>query len=233
MAQRNGMPLAQATAEEIIEIIRESHLKPGDRLDNEYELAKKLEVGRSTVREAVKILESRNILTIRRGAGTFVSQKEGVSTDPLGISLMGKDEEVALELLEVRMILEPESAALAAVHASKEDIMKIRRQNRKVVAMIRQGLNHAEEDAKFHQLIAESTGNRIIAKLIPIIQHSVSLAIEMTNHRLTETTITFHTQIIDAIERGDERGARSAMVAHMSENRLYIIKEIERKQRFE
>ena len=60
------------------------------------------------MREAVKSLETRNILTIKRGAGTFISQNEGVAVDPLGISLMGKDEEMALELLDVRMILEPE-----------------------------------------------------------------------------------------------------------------------------
>lgn len=72
-------------------------------------------MGRSTVREAIKSLETRNILTIRRGAGTYLSSREGVAEDPLGIALMGKDEEIALELLEVRMILEPESAAMAAV----------------------------------------------------------------------------------------------------------------------
>ena len=164
MKQKNGMPLAQAAAEDIIEMIRTNHMKPGDRLENEYELAKKLNVGRSTVREAVKSLETRNILTIKRGAGTFISQNEGVAVDPLGISLMGKDEEMALELLDVRMILEPESAALAAIHADKNEIAEISRQNRKVIGMIRQGLNHHEEDARFHQLIAEATKNRIIAK---------------------------------------------------------------------
>lgn len=233
MKQRNGMPLAQATAEDIIEMIRAEHMKPGDRLENEYELAKKLNVGRSTVREAVKSLETRNILTIRRGAGTFVSQNEGVAVDPLGISLMRKDEELALELLDVRMILEPESAALAAAHASKEDIQRINRQNRNVAKMIKQGLNHWEEDAKFHQLIAVATGNRIIAKLVPIIQQSVGLTIEMTSQRLSDTTISFHEQIVEAIERGDANGARSAMTAHMSENRIYIIKEIERKKRYD
>lgn len=227
------MPLAQATAEDIIEMIRAEHMKPGDRLENEYELAKKLNVGRSTVREAVKSLETRNILTIRRGAGTFVSQNEGVAVDPLGISLMRKDEELALELLDVRMILEPESAALAAAHASKEDIQRINRQNRNVAKMIKQGLNHWEEDAKFHQLIAVATGNRIIAKLVPIIQQSVGLTIEMTSQRLSDTTISFHEQIVEAIERGDANGARSAMTAHMSENRIYIIKEIERKKRYD
>ena len=227
MKQKNGMPLAQAAAEDIIEMIRTNHMKPGDRLENEYELAKKLNVGRSTVREAVKSLETRNILTIKRGAGTFISQNEGVAVDPLGISLMGKDEEMALELLDVRMILEPESAALAAIHA------EISRQNRKVIGMIRQGLNHHEEDARFHQLIAEATKNRIIAKLVPIIQQSVGLTVEMTSKRLTETTVSFHEQIVEAITRGDANGARSAMIAHISENRIYIIKEIERKRRFE
>ena len=201
MTHKDQTPLAQIAAEKIIEMIREEKLQPGDRLQNEYDLAKRLEVGRSTVREAIKSLETRNILTIRRGAGTYLSSREGVAEDPLGIALMGKDEEIALELLEVRMILEPESAAMAAVHASKEEKAAIRRQNRRVTAMIEQGLNHTEEDSKFHQLIAKATGNRIIAKLIPIIYRSVSLTIEMTNRRLSETTILFHEQIVDAMER--------------------------------
>ena len=224
MKQKNGMPLAQAASEDIIEMIRSNHMKPGDRLENEYELAKKLNVGRSTVREAVKSLETRNILTIKRGAGTFISKNEGVAVDPLGISLMGKDEEMALELLDVRMLLEPESAALAAIHANKNEVAEISRQNRKVIGMIRKGL---------HQLIAEATRNRIIAKLVPIIQQSVGLTVEMTSKRLSETTVSFHEQIVEAITRGDASGARSAMIAHISENRIYIIKEIERKRRFE
>lgn len=234
MTHKDQTPLAQIAAEKIIEMIREEKLQPGDRLQNEYDLAKRLEVGRSTVREAIKSLETRNILTIRRGAGTYLSSREGVAEDPLGIALMGKDEEIALELLEVRMILEPESAAMAAVHASKEEKAAIRRQNRRVTAMIEQGLNHTEEDSKFHQLIAKATGNRIIAKLIPIIYRSVSLTIEMTNlpgcretnHRSTNRLWT----PLSAGTRG-EREAR--WWRHMSENRLYIIKEIERKNRFQ
>lgn len=233
MNRTEKTPLAKTVAEKIIDIIRDEKMQPGDRLENEYELAKRLQVGRSTVREAVKSLESRNVLTIRRGAGTFISENVGVVKDPLGITLMGKDEKIALELLDVRMILEPESAALAALHASEEETREIRRQNKRVAAMIQHRMNHTEEDAKFHQLIAEATGNRIIAKLIPIIYRSVGLTVEMTNQRLTETTLMFHNQIVEAIERRDERGARSAMMAHVSENRLYIIKEIERRERFQ
>ena len=66
MTHKDQTPLAQIAAEKIIEMIREEKLQPGDRLQNEYDLAKRLEVGRSTVREAIKSLETRNILTIRR-----------------------------------------------------------------------------------------------------------------------------------------------------------------------
>ena len=85
MTHKDQTPLAQIAAEKIIEMIREEKLQPGDRLQNEYDLAKRLEVGRSTVREAIKSLETRNILTIRRGAGTYLSSREGVG----GGSILG------------------------------------------------------------------------------------------------------------------------------------------------
>ena len=65
--------------------------KAGDKLPNEYKLADKLNAGRSTIREAIKALVSRNILEIRRGAGTFISQKGGIADDPLGLTFV-KDE---------------------------------------------------------------------------------------------------------------------------------------------
>ena len=229
---KKKMSLAETAADQIMDLIRENGLKAGDRLYNEFELAKRLNVGRSTVREAVKSLESRNILTVRRGAGTFISQTEIIETDLLGVSLFGRDEQTALELLEVRLILEPESAALAAMLADEDEIKAIQKQNRKVTSQIRHGINHSEEDAKLHQMIAAATKNRIIAKLIPIIQHSISLAIEITNQELSESSIMYHNQIVEAIARRDPRGARSAMMAHMGENRLYVLKEIERKKRF-
>ncbi len=192
MVYQKGISLAQNTAEEIIKMIRESHLQPGDRLENEYDLAKRLNVSRSTIRESVKILESRNIVTIKRGSGTYISRKQGVASDPLGIALIGQDESVALELLDVRMMLEPESAAMAAKNATENEILAIKNQNKKVIHMINHGLNHSEEDARFHQLIAQSTKNRIIAKLIPIIYHSIGMTIEITIKRLSDTHTRRH-----------------------------------------
>ena len=83
----NRIPLAQRAAEGILDYIRTNDMKPGDRLPTEQELTQLLEVGRGTVREAVQSLASRNILEVRQGAGTFLSDKNGIMEDPLGLSL--------------------------------------------------------------------------------------------------------------------------------------------------
>ncbi len=83
-----GKPLAEQTAEHIVKYIMEQELSDGDKLPNEFELAQSIGVGRSTVREAMKILVSRNVVEIRRGAGTFVAEQMGVAEDPLGLAFV-------------------------------------------------------------------------------------------------------------------------------------------------
>ncbi len=70
--------LVEVTTDKILRYLKEMQLQVGDKLPNEYELSDYLEVGRSTVREAVRALASRNILEVRQGAGTFVSDKRGL-----------------------------------------------------------------------------------------------------------------------------------------------------------
>ena len=80
---------------------------------------------RSTVREAIKRLESQNILTVRHGAGSFVTDQPGLADDPLGLDFIEDKERLAFDLLEVRNIIEPAIAALAARHATPEDIAEM------------------------------------------------------------------------------------------------------------
>ena len=99
-------------------------MKAGDKLPNEYDLARELGVGRSTLREAIKRLVARNILTARQGAGTFVSEKNGVPEDPLGLTFMMEEgsENLALDLQDIRLMLEPETCAIVARGATPEQI---------------------------------------------------------------------------------------------------------------
>ena len=80
--------LGEKTAQMLLEMIQKEGFGPGDKLPTEAELVESLGVGRNTVREALRILMSRNIVTIRQGSGTFISEKKGVVDDPLGFSCL-------------------------------------------------------------------------------------------------------------------------------------------------
>ena len=120
-----GKLLTEKVADDIVRTIIGKELKPGDKLPNEFELAAKLGVGRSTVREAIKALVSRNVVEIRRGAGTFVSDRSGVSEDPLGLQFLGDTARVATDLLELRFMMEPRLASLAAGNSTPEQIAEM------------------------------------------------------------------------------------------------------------
>ena len=100
--------LVETVSDEITKYIMDNELQVGDKIPNEFELAEKLNVGRSTVREAIKALVSRNVLEVKRGSGTFISSKAGVADDPLGLELIKDRAKLAQDLLEVRFMIEPE-----------------------------------------------------------------------------------------------------------------------------
>lgn len=216
-------PLAQIAAEDIIKLIKDNNLEPGDRLLNEYELAKLLNVGRGTVREAIRSLVSRNILEVRQGAGTFVSYKNGIPEDPLGLAFEGTDEGFALDMMEVRLMLEPEVAALAAMNATRQQVQAVLEQCQKVEDLIRENKPYRQEDALFHQRVAECSGNKVVEKLIPIINSSVQLNIGVTKDKYKMQTITEHRNIADAIAKRDFYKAKYSMISHLNILRSGII----------
>lgn len=218
----NGKPLAEQVADYILKLIVDSGLEAGVKLPNEFELAERTGVGRGTIREAVKILVSRNILEIRRGAGTYVSDRQGIVEDPLGLALIKDKKHLAMDLLNVRLMLEPEIARMAAEHATEEQKDALVRQCDKVEEIICQGKNHMEEDVRLHEMIAACSGNRVMEKLVPVINSSIAVFVDVTNGRLRQETIETHREIVDAIVAGDGDGARCAMNMHLLYNRRAI-----------
>lgn len=222
---KKSSPLFERTAEQIVEYIKSEKLIPGDKLPTEFELVELLDVGRSTIREAIKSLESRNILTIRQGSGTFISSEMGVSDDPFGLSLLEWSGKLALDLIDVRLLLEPEIAARVAISGTIDQKQKIIDKCQIVEDLINRDMYYLNEDMAFHQSIAESSGNQIFDKLIPIIHSSISKNIDATENKLAKNTIVSHREISETIMKGDHIGARNAMIAHLHDNRLEIIRE--------
>lgn len=97
----------------------------GDKIPNEFELAEKFGTGRSTIREAVKSLSSKGVLEVRQGSGTFVISPSTVEDDPLRLARYNDKLQLALELFDVRLMIEPEIAAHAAVNVTDDDIKEI------------------------------------------------------------------------------------------------------------
>lgn len=227
--KQTGKSLADCTADSILEYIVSNQIEPGRKLPTEAELTRLLGVGRSTVREAVRRLVTRNILEVKQGSGIFVSNKRGIPEDPLGVSLMGDQLQVALELSDIRLMLEPEFAALAAMRATEEQIAQLELRCRQVEEQIAQGVNYREADIEFHHYIAGCSGNHVMENIVPVISSSVRISIQKTDDAFRDYTAREHRQILDAIKRHDPLGARFSMAAHLNTSREFFARHIMKK----
>ena len=209
-------PLAEQIADRINQMIIDQHLQPDDKLPTEVELMEYLDVGRSTIRESLKILVARNIVEIRRGKGTFVTRNPGMSKDPLGFAYMQDKLKLAQDLLEVRARIEPWTAYLAAQRANEEDMEKLRTYCAKVVDMDEPFESHHAVDKAFHECIALCTHNQVICNLTPVIIYSVEVFSDITRQTpLRNKTRISHQQMCDCICARDPEGASRAVMDHL------------------
>ena len=215
--------LREQIEEELMNYILEQPVEIGQKIPNEFELAQLFGVGRSTIREAVKSLVSKGILEVRRGSGTFVISTSMPEEDPLGLSKLTDKYKLALELFDVRLMLEPEIAAKAAEYATPEEIEQLVSLCDETEKLYKNGKNHIRKDMEFHACIAACSKNRVVEMLVPIIHSAVTTFANITQRTLMKETIETHRAIVDAIINKDSIGARCAMVMHLTYNRQKII----------
>ena len=225
----NVKSLSEVTADTIVQHIINEGLGKGDKLPNEKILCELLGVGRSTLREAVRMLASRNILIVKHGSGIYVSDKPGVSQDPLGFTFVKDKKRLIHDLVEFRMMLEPRVAALAAQNRTKEQLARLEAQATIVDDLISQGKPHAQADSVFHSILGEMSGNSVLPNLEPIIFKAIDLFIDLSQSKLSHDTIGEHRAIVDAIKAGKSVDASDAMIAHLLNNKNYIMKVLEHK----
>ena len=214
--------LAEQVQEQIYQYILNTPIAIGAKLPNEFELGEKFGVGRSTIREAVKLLMSRGILEVRRGSGTYVVSTTPMDLDPLGLGAVEDKMALAMDLVNVRMILEPGIAEMAAMNATARDVERLRELCAVIEQKIETGENYIEEDIAFHTAVAKCSGNMVVEQLVPIIDTAVMMFVNVTHRKLTQETIMTHRAVTDAIAERDPMGAKSAMMMHMTFNRNMI-----------
>lgn len=224
---QDGKSLSEQVADRLIKHIVDEGLEQGDRLPNEKDLCELLQVGRSTLREAVRMLSSRNILTVRHGSGIYISDQMGLSDDPLGFIFVKDKLKLVVDLVDFRMMIEPRMAAMAAQRASTQDVEELRRAEFEIEQQIIAHTSHAKEDAIFHGMIARLSGNSILPKLEPILFNAIDLFITLSQSRLVEQTIEEHRAIVEAIASRDAVRAHDEMVLHLVNNRRFISSRLE------
>lgn len=211
--------LTEQVLEKIVEYIKENNLQPGDRLGTEMEMAKRMGVSRGTVREAIKILVYRNVLEARQGSGTYVSDgKVPISGDPLGLELIQDQFKLTWDLHEIRMMLEPEIAYMAAKNISDKQLAGLREMCDEMERLSAQRKERMPVDVEFHVALAESCGNLVAPKLIPVLQQGVELFIKYTHREATPESTAKHRDILEALEARDPQWAKDMMLMHLTYN---------------
>jgi GntR family transcriptional repressor for pyruvate dehydrogenase complex len=193
----------------LMDMIRDQHIKPGEQIPIESEIADMFQVSRTAVREGIKTLVAIGFLETRPGIGTFVvNTHPGPLRNPIGIA-NGANLSELLELLEFRRIVEPETAALAAQRRSDEDVDELDRCVKELEKGILLGCK-PPEDIGFHLALAKAAKNSAIMDATYLIFRFY----ENDNSLPDDTDLLAHRSIFEAVRDKDSSEARLIMHNH-------------------
>lgn len=212
--------LFEQIVQQVEESILSGQLKPGDQLPAERDLAERFGVSRTAVREAVKTLREKGLVEAYSGRGTFVTNGTSQAIrQSLDLMIRINQQEGSAHLAELRQVLEPEIAGLAAPRIEEQLLATMR----EAVAIMERNLHdpdaYVEADLDFHLALAEAVGNPLILSLLDSI---VGLLREQRSRIFSvdggpERGQFHHKKILAAIEKRDSDKAREAMRAHLKQ----------------
>lgn len=210
--------LGEQVAQQLAEMIAEKHWQPGERLPPEMELCEVLNVGRSTLREALKSLAFIGMVRMRPGDGTYVSDLSNRLLDRILAKGLLKTEKDLADVCETRMILETEGAAIAAERTSEADLAQLR----ELVGRGRESLNgdrrsFSKFDLDFHIAVANASHNKLLPRLLVDIRGILAEWITKSQELpgLRENAQEQHESILRCIANRDPTGAREEMRTHL------------------
>ena len=213
---KKRLSLSNETANRIVEKIRKDDFQPGSRLPSEFELAEEFGVSRGTIREAVKLLVSKDVLEIRPAKGTFVREHPGMSEDPLGLAFMQDHEKMIRDLLDLRILLECYAARNAAANATSDQISRMKELIDKIDKAGDDNTLCTQYDIELHKCIAESSGNSAISTVLPVIRSNMEHFNSLDFEREWDMVNASHRAIIAAIEQHNPMLAEAETIKHLS-----------------
>ncbi|HQC61459.1 MAG TPA: FadR/GntR family transcriptional regulator [Candidatus Marinimicrobia bacterium] len=231
----NPLSLSQEIVEHIEELIRQKKILPGEKLPSETELCKMFGVSRTSLREALQKLSARGLLRIRKGSGIYVTDYQAENViKPMSLFLeLNLDKDYLMSVMEIRKILEPQIASLAATRRTARDLTKLRKNcNDLKKCDSTDYLKQGQIDKDFHLNIAIASKNQLVPiivepmfRLMPKIRSLVYQQIDSAK----SSAITYHDLILEKIQVKDSQGAFEAMTTHLQiaeEHTLQIITDL-------
>jgi GntR family transcriptional repressor for pyruvate dehydrogenase complex len=209
--------LRDRAADQLLDMVLSSGLRPGERLPPERELVVRLGVSRTVVREALNLLEARGLISIEHGRGAVVSGGSiHAVRDALGLLLRVRPK-VLWELLEIRKILEVEIAGLAAERADGEDVLAMRGQLDRMLTSIERPEGYVDADVEFHALLARSTRNGVLLTMLdPVVELlRASREVSASQPGSARRALREHEEILRCVEAGNADEARWQMRVHL------------------
>jgi len=199
--------LADAVVSKLQQQLSLGEYQPGEKLPSEPELMDQFGVGRSTIREAIRILANTGSLSVRQGSGTYVELQHGIS-EPLSQRLRRAN---AGDLDEVRQLLEMKIAEKAAMHRTKKDLAKLKEllQKRDIAAKAGNTEEAIRTDIQFHITIAEASRNDILADLYRTFAGQLGRHFAEVHHDTASFVKTqhWHESLLDSIASQDPKKA--------------------------
>jgi len=216
----NRSLLSKSVEDAVEQAIQQKKIKAGTRLPSELEMCEQFGVSRTVVREALRVLNSRGLITIIKGKGMFVKEISGQSAvDPLHFYLqMNFERSYVMDIVHARQILEPAVVELASRHRTVEDVNRLLGD----IELLRGCAGDFRElsriDTQFHIDIAKASGNSLMPLLLEPIHRlvpDIKSTVYATVNDAKESALIWHKKIFDEIASGNGQRARDAMVEHL------------------
>ena len=213
----------EQVAEQIQDMIVNGKLQKGDKLPSERQLAEELQVSRASIREALRALQIMGLIEVRQGEGSFINNSfEKTLFQPLSIMFMLQKSKPE-EIIELRKVIEVETAYLAAKRATDEEIEKLRSliEQLKILKDLDDEEASVAVDKEFHYYIAKASKNQLLANVLNVISELMDKFIKdargmiLVDEKNKEVLIHQHYAIFKGIENHDPESASEAMHTHL------------------
>ncbi len=218
----NKVNVSEQVFNQLKKMIAEGEWKPGDKLPSENELAASFGVSRMTVRQSLQKLIALGLIETKLGEGSYVRLLEAGDSLNALMPAMYLNKNSFLDVIEFREMIETESAGLAALRATKEQIEELKEIYNRMISNKKNSKKFAMDDLAFHCKIGEITGNELIIKTYALLDDILEAAMYDGIMKMgTGFAEQYHQFLIESIEAKDEAKARTYMKKHLMKNREY------------